>query len=428
MSAIPVIAIFDVGKTNKKLFLFNEDYQIIEEQSARFNETLDEDGFPCDNLQFFRQSIVENLQSLAKRTDIDLKAVNFSTYGASFVYVDAAGDPLTPLYNYLKPFPAAIADQLYSRFGGAEAFALQTASPSLGSLNSGLQLLRLKRESPETFAKIQFALHLPQYVSFLVTGNAFTDCTSIGCHTALWDFVKNNYHSWVAEEGLLEKLPKMATADQSTTVSIEGKQIEVGAGLHDSSAALIPYLKAIGEPFLLLSTGTWGISLNPFNQSPLTANELQHDCLFYLSYEGIPVKAARYFAGKELEKRVTAIVDKYNIHAAALHQMDYSDHWKAAGIAGHIRDYHHMMNELVNRQVQSMEQVLDKGVVKQIYVDGGFSRNEVFLNLLSKALPGLKIMAANIPQATSLGAALVLHHKWNSKAIHPGTLIDCRQY
>ena len=43
----------------------------------------------------------------------------------------------------------------------------------------------------------------------------------------------------------------------------EEDTIAVGAGLHDSSAALIPYLSAFREPFILLSPGTWCISLNP---------------------------------------------------------------------------------------------------------------------------------------------------------------------
>jgi hypothetical protein len=50
MSRIPVILIFDVGKTNKKLFLFDEEYNVVFERSARFNEIEDEDGFPCENL------------------------------------------------------------------------------------------------------------------------------------------------------------------------------------------------------------------------------------------------------------------------------------------------------------------------------------------------------------------------------------------
>ena len=47
----PVIAIIDVGKTNKKLFLFDEHYKIVFERSARFAETVDEDGDPCENLE-----------------------------------------------------------------------------------------------------------------------------------------------------------------------------------------------------------------------------------------------------------------------------------------------------------------------------------------------------------------------------------------
>jgi L-fuculokinase len=38
MTQTPVIAIFDVGKTNKKLFLFNEDYEIVWEKTTQFPE------------------------------------------------------------------------------------------------------------------------------------------------------------------------------------------------------------------------------------------------------------------------------------------------------------------------------------------------------------------------------------------------------
>ena len=50
---------------------------------------------------------------------------------------------------------------------------------------------------------------------------------------------------------------------------------KVGIGLHDSSAALIPYLVNFSMPFVLISTGTWCISMNPFSKTALTAEELQ---------------------------------------------------------------------------------------------------------------------------------------------------------
>ncbi|MEJ7678601.1 MAG: FGGY family carbohydrate kinase [Segetibacter sp.] len=105
MPATRVIAIFDVGKTNKKLFLFDETYKIVFERSARFNETADEDNFPCENLEALRLSVFDSLHEVFRAKDYDIKAINFSTYGASFVYVDEDGNPVAPLYNYLKPYP-----------------------------------------------------------------------------------------------------------------------------------------------------------------------------------------------------------------------------------------------------------------------------------------------------------------------------------
>jgi hypothetical protein len=60
-----VIAIFDVGKTNKKLFLFDEQYKIVFERSAKFNETVDEDGDPCENLDSLRLSVFDSLREVS---------------------------------------------------------------------------------------------------------------------------------------------------------------------------------------------------------------------------------------------------------------------------------------------------------------------------------------------------------------------------
>ena len=70
-----------------------------------------------------------------------------------------------------------------------------------------MQLYRLKYEKPEMFEKIKYALHLPQYLSFILTSKLHSDITSIGCHTNLWNFQQNKYHEWVNKEGIAEKLP-----------------------------------------------------------------------------------------------------------------------------------------------------------------------------------------------------------------------------
>src|ERR1700748_2238643 len=100
MTPTPVIAIFDVGKTNKKLFLFDESYNIVFERSARFNEIVDEDGFACENLDALKKSIFDSLNEVNRLPQFEVKAVNFSAYGASFVYLDKDGNPIAPLHNY----------------------------------------------------------------------------------------------------------------------------------------------------------------------------------------------------------------------------------------------------------------------------------------------------------------------------------------
>ena len=46
-----VTAVFDIGKTNKKFFLFDKDYQEVYREYSRFDEIKDEDGYPTEDLE-----------------------------------------------------------------------------------------------------------------------------------------------------------------------------------------------------------------------------------------------------------------------------------------------------------------------------------------------------------------------------------------
>jgi sugar (pentulose or hexulose) kinase len=449
MNAIPVIAIFDIGKTNKKLFLFNENYEIVFEKSARFVETTDEDGFPCENLDSLRLSIFDSLKEIFILKKFKVIAVNFSTYGASLIYVDKAGKPLTPLYNYLKPFSKELIERFYTAYGGKEKFSIQTSSPALDSLNSGLQLYRLKYEKPDIFRNLHFALHLPQYLSYLLTGKFYSDLTSIGCHTALWNFNLNSYHAWVNREGLIKYLAPIENSNKTFTSGPSINQCKVGIGLHDSSAALIPYLVNFTMPFILISTGTWNISMNPFNKNPLTAEELENDCLCYLQYQGEPVKASRLHAGLEYEQQIKRIAEHFNQeiikYMGITYNPDIINILKSNSRTAQLSDgfcfpkrnlsefrsdieaYHQLVIDLVEMQFFSTMLVIDGPAIKRIFVDGGFSNNSVYMNLLANAFPEMEVFAASMAQATAVGAALAIHQEWNSKPI-PNDIIGLKYY
>ncbi len=447
-----VVAIFDIGKTNKKVFMFNENYQIVWEKSVNLPETLDEDGFPCEDIAELKNWIINRLAEMQALKEYFLKAINFSTYGASFVYVDENGEVLTPMYNYLKEYPEVLKREFYAKYKGEEAFALKTASPVLGSLNSGMQIYRLKEENPDLFQKVKYCLHLPQYLSSLFTGKYFADITSIGCHTNLWNFKKMKYHKWVKKEKIADKIPPIHDGEYTIKVS---SGIAVGMGLHDSSSAIIPYMINFTEPFVLLSTGTWSISMNPFNDTPLTFDEMQYDCLCYLQYKKKPVKAARLFAGNEHEvqtkklashfglpldtykeilfdkniisklrannlKRYSSKVDKYIILRESTftkRNLNDFDNYEIA--------YHQLMLDIIAQQILSTQLVIHNSPVKKVFVDGGFSKNSIFMNLLAESFPEMEVYAASMAQASALGAALAIHNNWNPNPIQ-NDLIDLK--
>ncbi len=454
MSPESIILIFDIGKTNKKLLLFDKQYRIVREQTVQLNEITDEDGYPCEDIDTLSDWIRTKFNEIKASGEFELKALNVAAYGASFVHLNENVEVCAPLYNYQKPYPVALREKFYATYGGEIGFSLLTASPVLGSLNSGMQLYRMKKEQPKVFTRVHYSLHLPQYLTWLISGHTCSDITSIGCHTGLWDFSKRTYHDWVGAEGVASKLPPIISSDKLLSVKRNDLTVSVGVGLHDSSAALIPYLAQVHDPFILLSTGTWNISLNPFNHTPLTAQELSQDCLCYLDYRGHPVKASRLFAGNEHEQQAKRLAEYYHvapdqyktIHfdagiAEALRRatsIQIAGSHPHSGIAFCNRDlshfqtyevaYHQLILDLIEQQVISTRLVINEtGQVRRIFVDGGFSNNEIFMNLFAAAFRDMKIFAATVPHATALGAALAIHAHWNTKE-PPADLIKLKYY
>lgn len=448
--SIPVIAIFDVGKTNKKIILFNEQYEMVFEKTTGLIETVDDDGEACENITALAKWLLAAFNEVLIKPEFDVKAINFSTYGASLIYADKNGKPLTPLYNYLKIYPEHLAGQLYAVYGGKEKICTETASPALGSLNSGLQLYRLKYMQPELFKQVVYTFHLPQFLSYLITGHPATDITSIGCHTALWNFKTNCYHNWVIEEKLDGLFPPLHPPSITVPITFNHREIQVGIGLHDSSAALIPYLINFPDPFILISTGTWCISLNPFNNSPLTDDELENDCLCYMTYRQKPVKASRLFAGNEHEQTLKKLAAHFNKTEYYFSEIPVHTEWlnieavKAApqdiktGIhpsafanrnlndfTSYEEAYHCFISAIIQQQKKSLHYVLSDNV-KRIFVDGGFGRNQLYMRLLATAFPDIKVYSASIPQSTAKGAAMVIHNSWNTAGL-PKNIIEIKR-
>ncbi len=403
------IAIFDIGKTNKKICLFNRQYVCVYERTEQLPETKDEDGFPTEDLELLERWILQTLDQLFSNADFNIVAVNVAAYGASLVYLDEAGRVIAPLYNYLKPYPSDLLNQFLRLCDPAGMLAKETAAPVTGSLNSGLQVFRIKKEQPALFARVHRVLHLPEYLASLISGCHVSGTGSIGCHTALWDFTKNKYHDWVEQEQLIRLFAPIGSSDNTRFINYQGRSLEVGNGIHDSTAALIPYQLSVAEPFLLISTGSWCVCLNPFDAAPLTDDALAHDCLCYMDYRGMPVKAHRSPAGFRHEEQAGALAIRHQRKSNAYMEIDKDQasrlHLFPAGT--YEKDYFELMDQIMAVLSSGIRKVLNHPV-RQVLVSGGFSENPVFMHLLHKAFPDLEIMPAEVSQASALGAAMVM--------------------
>jgi hypothetical protein len=71
--------------------------------------------------------------------------------------------------------------------------------------------------------------------------------------------------------------------------------------------------------------------------------------------------------------------------------------------------YHQLMNELGDLIIESINLVIPiKDDIENIYITGGFSKNDLFLNLISRAYPSKSVYTSEIANGSALGAALVV--------------------
>jgi sugar (pentulose or hexulose) kinase len=436
-----VVLVFDIGKTNKKILLFDRDLKIRHEEERIFDEIADDDGFMGDDIGKLEAWIMEGCRRFLEDPRFEIKGINFATYGATLMYLDDKGKRLTPVYNYLKPMPEGVVEPLYEAHGGEAEFCRRTASPALGMLNSGLQALWLKEKKPAVFEQVKTLLHFPQYLSCLLTGVPGSEHTSIGCHTALWDFDHMQYHPWTRMLG--DVLPDPLAVETTFPSKVFDRTIPVGIGIHDSSSSLAPYFMASDDAFILVSTGTWCISMNPFNEEPLTDDQLKRDCLAYMSIQKKPVKSSRLFMGRIHDVNMEHLNRLYGASASAykevqldqellagLLEKDAGRVFFAGGVPEDYLDtsiakerfasfgeaYHRLMIDLAGLTADSIRLIIPgNDRTRRMYVSGGFSKNPIFLHLLASHFPEKEVVRSEVANATSLGAALIT---W--KGIDPG--------
>lgn len=294
------LAVLDVGKTNVKLAVLDEQGAVLGER-RRSNAVLDAPPYPHYDVDGIWRWLLHELGEAAGRYPID--AIVTTTHGACAALVSDSALALPVLdYEHLAP---ELSSTDYAAL--CDSFAL-TYSPALpAGLNLGRQLYWQAKTFAQQFSQVRQILLYPQYWSWRLSGVAASEVTSLGCHTDLWQ-PENGVFSGLATKTRWEKLfPPMRPAWESLgslspEIAVQtglSPRCEIINGIHDSNASLLRHLlsRPPGEPFSVASTGTWAIIAAA--GASLAALEGDRDMLANVDALGRPVACARFMGGRE---------------------------------------------------------------------------------------------------------------------------------
>ena len=302
-----IIAVFDIGKTHKKFFLYDQDLRIIDMQSANI-PSIEQDNILVENLS----KTTEWFYQCLRNTVLPIRSIAVSTHGASIVCVDDDGEAVLPLLDYTFEPAASFHETFWQSM--PDTLKVQTATPETTSLiNPAKQIFFLQQKYTDKFRTVKHILFYPQYFGMLLTGKCAVDYSSATNHTYLWDFYEKRFSQAVDILNISQHLPSKPAppyqclgtlSDDAVRKTHLSPETIVTVGIHDSNAALLTYLmwhNAEKIDFALNSTGTWSVALHPETDVSITADEISKMIFYNYSAFMQPIRNAIFPSGIEFD-------------------------------------------------------------------------------------------------------------------------------
>jgi sugar (pentulose or hexulose) kinase len=296
------IIVIDIGKTHAKLTLWDGAGALLavrKRPNARLDGVLDVIGI--------ENWIALNFTELSGLADVG--AIIPVAHGAAAVLI-RDGSMVCPLRDYEAP----IAPDVRAAYDALRPPFAETGSPALtGGLNLGAQLFAQLNGHASPAMTVDTILLWPQYWSWLLSGIASSEVTSLGCHTDLWNPAEANFSRLAVAMGWAKRFPPLRRAgDILGPITPEWAartglpaDTNIYCGVHDSNAALVAargFAEIAGQEATVLSTGTWFIALRSTAATvDFSAIPEARDCLINVDVEGRSVPSVRFMGGRELE-------------------------------------------------------------------------------------------------------------------------------
>lgn len=449
------IAVLDIGKTNKKILLFDSGLKIVHEEFVRIPE-LEEDNIFLDDIESLKSWILDTFSKLSKRFNI--RVIATSAHGATYALVDKNGQNVAPQVAYNSDPGDEFHKEFYDVCGDPIDLQKSTATPNFNLLiNPSKGIYYTQKKYPDFFAQADHLLLYPQFFGYWLTGSICADPTYVGNHTYLWDFQKNKWSSVVDKLKIRHLLPKSFKDPWDSIGILKDEIVEktglskdtiVTAGIHDSNASLLPYMVSMKEPFLLNSTGTWCVIMNEKEEVKFEQDELGKVVFYNMNAFWKPIKTAIFLGGMEFE-HYTGFFKKENNRAdfppfnPEVYQkvIDEKTAFILPSVAKGIGQFPDSLPRVIEgERVYSLEDIVSgsarpeffsryeealavlnlslaiqtkvsfdradmtKGL--QVFTEGGFSKNDSYNTLMTSFYPESSFYLTDLKEASAFGAAI----------------------
>ena len=450
------IAVLDVGKTNKKLVIYNDKLKQIDSIYSSF-PTIKYNDLDIEDIEGIDSWFIEGLKIMGSKYPI--KVISITTHGATGVCIDKKGNPSVPVVAYTNEVDDSFHDGFYNLAGSRDELQVKTATAEVKPLINYAKLLYfLKKRFPEDFKKTDKILFYPQYFSYKLTGKTAADFTYAGCHSYLWDFKEWCWSDVANKLGILSKLPENVNMPGDILGKISDQIAEktgldpntiVTTGIHDSNSSLLPYLIRGEKNFILNSTGTWCVVMHPTKELSFTEEELGKMVFYNISANRDLVKTAIFMGGLEFETYIKILQKIHGREDYLGEEMDHiqeivnrNEHFILPGVVKGAGQFPDSDPRIIDDRLEfSLKEVTEEGVIppffrdykeaylvlvlslvmqtkvaidrinapagSPIYIEGGFRHNENYVKLLASVFPESPVYLTNINEATSYGAALL---------------------
>lgn len=428
--------VLDVGKTVSKLSLWAEDGQVIAE-CHRTNERIETGQYRALDSPGIKAFLCRGLQRFAALAEVC--AVIPVGHGAAMAVVDGS-DPVQPPMDYEQPIPASVRHAYDPQ---RDSFVV-TGSPALpDGLNLGAQLHFLETLQPDLLSGKRRILPWAQYWSWVLSGIAASEVTSLGCHTDLWWPFARAPSALAIRRGWTERLAPLqhagavlGTLSREWTDSTRlSPTVRVHCGLHDSNAALLAaraFAEIAEHDATVLSTGTWFVAMRSPGQYEfdISGFDERRDCLVNVDITGSPVPSARFMGGREIEILTGHDTPRIDIRAnqrTLLSQIDdvlASDAMVLPAFTPGCGPFPRSRGRWIARPENEASRciaialyaalvadvTLDLiGARDRLLIEGRFSESEVLVRALAGLRPDTQVYVCRTRTDASFGAVHVIH-------------------